>query len=123
MEYLDKIIEVLAEWFMDLFLDPVYVVENSARSVGAVSMARYIVDPAISIDESQIDVDLIEENSLSVAESDKYYSVVTGFKRIERLGCMVNGYLTLKRVGESVVNSVGQPLLLALGLNRFHPTG
>ncbi len=51
MKYFDKFFEAVADWFMDFFLDPVYVLETSNGTIEVVSMNNQVFEPVMTTNE------------------------------------------------------------------------
>jgi hypothetical protein len=69
MKYIDKLIEATADWFMDFFLDPAYVVEKFNGRVEAVSVSAVTFAPEITTIEPVVNNSFENEEKVSIALS------------------------------------------------------
>ncbi len=56
MLHFDELIEKLADWFMDFFLDPVYVVETTSGRIEVVSMNNQMFEPVMAINDKDMTI-------------------------------------------------------------------
>ncbi len=103
MRYLDKLLESLADWFMDYFLDPVYVVETTDGRFKTVSMSHTVVEPDILVIEPQNDVQPIESNATVVEEEKNSSSGYVCLKRMGSLTDVLFSHLNLIKVARIAV--------------------
>ena len=66
MKYIDKLIEATADWFMDFFLDPAYVVETSNGWIETVSVAAVTFAPEITAIEPEVNVSPESEENVLI---------------------------------------------------------
>ncbi|GEM_PF-6240361 len=103
MRYLDKLLELLADWFMDYFLDPAYVVETTDGRFKTVSMSHRVTKTDVLVIKPRNDVQPIETNSSVVAVAKDSSLGFAGLKRMGSLTDVLFSHLNLKKVARIAV--------------------
>ena len=119
MKYMERLIEVAADWFMDFFLDPVYLVESSLARVEVVSMtavtAEYVVTPV------EPGMSVLLESEVKIVKQSQWINafVIAVLMRIEGITIALINYFSPKHVRENVIKFVIQPFSLSIFSSRY----
>ena len=93
MKYIDRLIEVTADWFMEFFLDPAYVVvETGDATIEVVSIDEQVFEPVTMVNNDDNRV-VSSAGSTLAALSEKLLDIFTdSVERIVALPISIANY-------------------------------
>ena len=93
MNYIDRLIEAAADWFMDFFLDPAYVVvETGGATIEVVSISEQVFESVTMVNNDDNSV-VSSAGSTLIALSEKLLDIFTdSVERIVALPISIANY-------------------------------
>ncbi len=119
MNYIDRLIEAAADWFMDFFLDPAYVVETSNGWVEAVSVAAVTFSTEITAIEPEVNVSPEREQKALIPLSSIKAFIIAVVMHIKGSVATLINYINDNELKEKAGSIEIPQMLLPLRLSKY----